>query len=250
MFEDVFLAVYLSLVSGVVLSGATSLTGVLSSAGLAFGFIAGLMIVGRWATPLLNRALRISSNEIFVVVVFACLFLLAGLGETIHVAESIGALLLGLVLGETEHGERIERLVVPFRDFFGAIFFFSFGLTVDPFSLGGAVWLALGAALLSLIGVVVAGQLAGRRAGLSGAASLNVGLTLLGRGEFSIIVAKLAHSGGLLPLIQPFAALYVLILASLAPLLAKESERVYDLSAKLLRRRAQAAGDDAAEAEV
>jgi CPA2 family monovalent cation:H+ antiporter-2 len=250
MFEDVFLAVYLSLVSGVVLSGATSLVGVLSSAGLAFGFIAGLIVVGRWATPLLNRALRISSNEVFIVVVFACLFLLAGLGETLHVAESIGALLLGLVLGETEHGERIERLVVPFRDFFGAIFFFSFGLTVDPFSLGGAVWLAIGAALLSLAGVVIAGQLAGRRAGLSGAASLNVGLTLLGRGEFSIIVAKLAQSGGLLPLIQPFAALYVLILASLAPLLAKESERVYDLSARLLRRPAQTMAEDTTEAKV
>src|SRR5439155_2671992 len=224
MYEDVFLAVYLSLLSGIVLSGASSLTGVLSSAGLALIFIVGLIILGRWATPLLNRLFRISSNEVFVIVVFACLFLLAGLGETIHVAEAIGALLLGLVLGETEHSGRMERLVVPFRDFFGAIFFFSFGLTVDPFSLGGAVWLAIGAALLSLFGVVLAGLLAGKSAGQSGATSFNVGLTLLGRGEFSIIVAKLAQSGGLLPLIQPFAALYVLILATFAPLLARESE--------------------------
>ena len=237
MYEDVFLAVYLSLLSGIVLSGASSLTGVLSSAGLALIFIVGLIILGRWATPLLNRLFRISSNEVFVIVVFACLFLLAGLGETIHVAEAIGALLLGLVLGETEHSGRMERLVVPFRDFFGAIFFFSFGLTVDPFSLGGAVWLTIGAALLSLFGVVLAGQLAGKSAGQSGATSFNVGLTLLGRGEFSIIVAKLAQSGGLLPLIQPFAALYVLILATFAPLLARESERIYTLLAKFLRRR-------------
>jgi CPA2 family monovalent cation:H+ antiporter-2 len=61
---------------------------------------------------------------------------------------------------------------------------------------------------------------------MSDATSLNVGLTLLGRGEFSIIVAKLAQSGGLAALIQPFAALYVLILATFAPLLAKESERL------------------------
>lgn len=249
MYEDVFLAVYLSLLSGIVLSGATSLAGVMSSAGLALGFIAGLMILGRWATPLLNRVLRISSNEVFVIVVFACLFLLAGLGETIHVAEAIGALLLGLVLGETEHSGRLERLVVPFRDFFGAVFFFSFGLTVDPFSLGGAVWLAIGAAVLSLFGVVLAGQLAGRRAGHSGATAFNVGLTLLGRGEFSIIVAKLAQSGGLLPLIQPFAALYVLILATFAPLLAKESERIYALLAKLLRWR-RTESEELGEAEV
>jgi monovalent cation:H+ antiporter-2, CPA2 family len=250
MYEDVFLAVYLSLLSGIVLSGATSLTGVLSSAGLALVFIVGLIGLGRWATPLLNWLLRISSNEVFVIVVFACLFLLAGLGETIHVAEAIGALLLGLVLGETEHSGRLERLAVPFRDFFGAIFFFSFGLTVDPFSLGGAVWLAIGAALLSLIGVVIAGQLAGRSAGHSGATSFNVGLTLLGRGEFSIIVAKLAQSGGLLPLIQPFAALYVLILATFAPLLAKESERIYALLERFTRRRRPVEQDEVSEAKV
>lgn len=250
MYEDVFLAVYLSLLSGIVLSGATSLKGVLSSAGLALGFIVGLIILGRLVTPLLNRLFRISSNEVFIVVVFACLFLLAGLGETIHVAEAIGALLLGLILGETEHSGRLERLVVPFRDFFGGIFFFSFGLTVDPFSLGGAVWLAIGAALLSLFGVALAGQLAGRSAGLSGATSFTIGLTLLGRGEFSIIVAKLAQSGGMLPLIQPFAALYVLILATFAPLLAKESDRIYTFLGKLRRQRQKAEKDDLAEAEM
>jgi CPA2 family monovalent cation:H+ antiporter-2 len=237
MYEDVFLAVYLSLLSGVVLSGATSVKGVLSSAGLALGFIVGLLVLGRWATPVLNRVLRISSNEVFIMVVFALLFLFSGLGETIHVAEAIGALLLGLILGETEHSARLEKLVVPFRDFFGGIFFFSFGLTVDPFSLGGAVWLSLGAALLSLIGVIVAGQLAGRVAGHAGARSFNVGLTLLGRGEFSIIVAKLAQAGGLLPLLQPFAALYVLILATFAPLLAKESEAIYEFVKKVFNRR-------------
>ena len=236
MYEDVFLAVYLSLISGIVLSGATSLGGILSSAGLALGFIVGLIVLGRWVTPLLNRLLRISSNEVFVIVVFAALFIFAGLGETIHVAEAIGALLLGLILGETEHSARLEKLVVPFRDFFGAIFFFGFGLTVDPFGLGGAVALSIGAALLSLVGVIIAGQLAGRVAGHPAATSFNVGLTLLGRGEFSIIVAKLAEAGGLLPLIQPFAALYVLILATFAPLLAKESERIYKFVERILGR--------------
>ena len=235
MYEDVFLAVYLSLLSGIILSGASSFIGVLSSAGLALGFILGFIVLGRWATPFLNWLFRISSNEVFLISVFACLFLLAGAGELIHVAEAIGALLLGLTLGETEHSGRLEKLVVPFRDLFGAVFFFSFGLSVDPFSLGGAVWLAIGAALLSLVAVIVAGQLAGRSAGLSGGTSFNVGLTLLGRGEFSIIVAKVAGVGGLLPVIQPFAALYVLILATFAPLMAKESERIYDLSMRLFK---------------
>ncbi|HEY8562167.1 MAG TPA: cation:proton antiporter [Pyrinomonadaceae bacterium] len=236
MFEDVFLAVYLSLISGIVLSGATSFAGVASSGGVALGFIVGLVVIGRWTTPLLNRLFRISSNEIFVLVVFACLFLLAGLGETIHVAESIGALLLGLILGETEHSERMERLVVPFRDFFGAIFFFGFGLSIDPFTLGSAAWLAVGAAALSLIGVTIAGLIVGRRSGLSTIGSLNTGFTLLARGEFSIIIVNLALAGGLMAVLQPFAALYVLILASVSPLLAKESERIYGLVSWLFTR--------------
>ncbi len=236
MFEDVFLAIYLALISGIVLSGASSFAGVASSGGIALGFIVGLVLIGRWATPVLNRLFRISSNEIFVIVVFACLFLLAGLGETIHVAESIGALLLGLVLGETEHSDRMERLVVPFRDFFGAIFFFGFGLSIDPFTLGGAAWLAIGAALLSLIGVTIAGLIVGKRSGLSPVGSLNTGFTLLARGEFSIIIVNLAIAGGLMAVLQPFAALYVLILASASPLLAKESERIYGLYSAIAER--------------
>jgi len=236
MFEDVFLAVYLSLISGIVLSGASSFAGVASSGGIALGFIVGLIFLGRWLTPLLNRLLKISSNEVFVIVIFAALFLLAGLGETIHVAESIGALLLGLVLGETEHSERMEKLVVPFRDFFGAIFFFGFGLSIDPFTLGGAAWLAIGAAILSLVGVTISGLIVGRRNGLSPVGSLNTGFTLLARGEFSIIIVNLALAGSLMPLLQPFAALYVLILASASPLLAKESERIYGLYSGLTKR--------------
>jgi CPA2 family monovalent cation:H+ antiporter-2 len=227
MFEDVFLAVYLSVVSGLVLSGATSVGGVALSAAGAFAFMIGLLVVGRLAVPWLNRGLRIGSGEVFLLVVSAALLLVAGFAETVHVAEAIGALLLGLVLAETEHRERIEHLVIPFRDFFGALFFFSFGLSIDPFALGGAWKVALGAVLLTLAGNYAAGLLAGRAAGLSPAASSNIGLTIVSRGEFSIVVASLAEAGGLLPVLQPFAALYVLTLAIAGPLLTRESQRVH-----------------------
>ena len=52
---------------------------------------------------------------------------------------------------------------MPFRDF--SYVFFSFGLSIDPFSLGDAVWLALGAVLLTIAGNFIAGMIAGRRAG-------------------------------------------------------------------------------------
>ncbi len=227
MFEDIFLAVYLSVVSGLVLGDATSVGSALLSILIAFGYMLLFFIAARKLPPLLNKLLDIRSNEVFIIVIFAALFFIAGFSETIHVAEAIGALLLGLVFSETEHSDRIEHLVVPFRDFFGAMFFFSFGLSIDPFSLGEAVWLALGAVILTIFGNFIAGMVAGRRAGLSHKASSNIGLTIVSRGEFSIIVANLGIAGGLSATLKPFAALYVLILAILGPLLTKESKWIY-----------------------
>ncbi|KAB2492457.1 cation:proton antiporter [Priestia endophytica] len=235
MFEDIFLAVYLSVISGLVLGDSTSITGALTSILIALGYMLLFFIIARKAPPLLNKLFNIRSNEVFIIVIFAVLFFVAGFSETIHVAEAIGALLLGLVFSETEHSERIEKLVVPFRDFFGALFFFSFGLSIDPLSLGDALWLSLGAVLLTILGNFIAGMIAGRRAGLSHKASANIGLTIVSRGEFSIIVANLGIAGGLSATLKPFAALYVLILAILGPLLTKESKHVFNFLNKIFK---------------
>ncbi|NIK78894.1 CPA2 family monovalent cation:H+ antiporter-2 [Paenibacillus castaneae] len=227
LFDDLFLAVFLSVMSGLLLGGATSIGGIIVSVGISMGYMLLFFIIARKATPLLNKLLNITSNEIFIIVVFSALFFIAGFSETLHVAEAIGALLFGLALSETEHSKRIEHLVIPFRDFFGAIFFFSFGLSIDPLTLGDAAWIAIGAVLLTIIGNLLAGMIAGRNAGLSHKASTNIGLTVMARGEFTIIVANLGIAAGLMPLLKPFSALYVLILAILGPLLTKESKPIY-----------------------
>lgn len=235
MFEDIFLAVYLSVISGLILGGGTTLASSLLSILIALGYMLTFFIIARKATPLLNKMLKITSDEVFIIVVFAALFFVAGFSEMIHVAEAIGALLLGLVFSETDQGERIEHLVVPFRDFFGAIFFFSFGLSIDPTTLLDAVWLALGAVVLTIIGNFVAGMIAGRKSGLSHKASANIGLTIVSRGEFSIIVANLGIAGGLMDILSPFSALYVLTLAILGPILTKESKHIFFLLNRIFK---------------
>ncbi|WP_454192507.1 cation:proton antiporter [Paenibacillus sp. Marseille-Q7038] len=235
LFDDLFLAVFLSVMSGLLLGGATSIGGILLSVALSMGYMLLFFVIARKGTPLLNKLLNITSNEIFIIVVFSLLFFISGFSETLHVAEAIGALLFGLALSETTHSKRIEQLVVPFRDFFGAIFFFSFGLSIDPLTLGDAAWIAVGAVVLTMIGNILAGMIAGRKAGLSHKASTNIGLTVMARGEFTIIVANLGISAGLLPILKPFSALYVLILAILGPLLAKESKHIYNGLNKLFK---------------
>lgn len=235
LFDDIFLALFLTTMSGILLAGSSSFLGIFSSVLISIGYMLLFFVIARKGAPLLNKWLNIKSDEIFIIVVFAILFFVAGFSETLHVAEAIGALLLGLVFSETEHRDRIEHLVVPFRDFFGAIFFFSFGLSIDPSTLADAFWLALGAALLTIVSNVVAGMISGRKAGLSHKASTNIGLSIMARGEFSIIVANLGVTAGLSPILTPFTALYVLILAILGPLMAKESKAVYNYLNKIFK---------------
>lgn len=235
LFDDIFLAVFLSVMSGLLLGGATSVGATLISVSISIGYMLLFFLIARKGTPILNKLLNITSSEIFIIVVFSSLFFIAGFSETLHVAEAIGALLFGLALSETEHSKRIEHLVVPFRDFFGAIFFFSFGLSIDPLALGDAAWMALGAIVLTIICNFVAGMLAGRNAGLSHKASTNIGLTIMARGEFTIIVANLGIAGGLAPILKPFSALYVLVLAILGPLLTKESKHIYKVLNKIFK---------------
>lgn len=78
-------------------------------------------------------------------------------------------------------------------------------------------------------------MISGRKAGLSHKASSNIGLTIVSRGEFSIIVANLGLMGGLMPILKPFTAVYVLILAIMGPLLTRESKTIYLFLNKLFK---------------
>lgn len=233
LFDDLFLAVFMSIMSGVLLGDTSSPLGVIVSVLISMGYMLLFFIIARKGPPILNRLLNITSNEVFIIVVFAVLFFVAGFSEKLHVAEAIGALLLGLALSETEHAHRIAQMVIPFRDFFGALFFFSFGLSIDPYSLLDAVWLALGAVLITIVSNYIAGLVSGKQAGLSVKSSTNIGLTIMARGEFTIIVAALGVSAGLNPVLQPFSALYVLIMAVIGPIIAKQSKLVYTGLAKI-----------------
>ncbi|GAB1156325.1 MULTISPECIES: cation:proton antiporter [Paenibacillus] len=236
MFDDLFIAIHISILTGLVLSGATSFLSVLLVSLSAMLFIVLFLIIGRKSIKYIDKALNIKSSELFLLTVMTLLFLVAGFSETLHVAEAIGALMMGLVLGESRHANRIEHQVMPFKDFFGAIFFFSFGLTIEPSSLGGAVGMTIIAVILTIASNYGAGMIAGRMSGMTPKASLKVGFTLVSRGEFSIIMANIGKAGGLMVSIQSFAVLYVLILAVLGPILTKEAPWIYGQYERLRNR--------------
>jgi len=233
MGEDVILVLYIAVVSGLVLYGTESIAAASSSLVIAVIFVALLLTLGRYFAQRLNSWLGRLSEEAFLLTIFAALFLVAGLAESLGLAEALGALLMGLVIAEAGHTPRMQRLAFPFRDFFGAFIFFSFGLSIDPLTLGSAIGLALVAAALTIVGNFVAGMIAGRATKLPAAAGASIGLTIISRAEYSIVMATIARTAGLLPFIQPFTALYVLILSIVGPILTKESDRIYGLGNKI-----------------
>ena len=164
MFDDIFLAVYLSVVSGLVLGGATSFVGALTSILIAVGYMLLFFVVARKATRFLNKMLDISSNEIFIIVIFAILFFVAGFSETIHVAEAIGALLLGLVFLKQsiviELNSSLFRFVISLE-----LYSFQLRFKYRPIFTWRSSVVGIRAVFITLIGNFTAGMVAGVKSG-------------------------------------------------------------------------------------
>ncbi|MEN2419232.1 cation:proton antiporter [Streptomyces rimosus] len=220
--EDIFLALYLAALQPVI-SGADSPASAAVDAGKAFGFLLLLAVVARWGTTVIGKLIATKDNELLVISFLGAAVFVAGVSEWFGVADAIGAFMVGLMLGSTSSGKRIMELVHPLRDAFGAIFFFVFGLSIDPGDLPSVVWPVLIAVALTLVMNVVAGLVAARIYGFGPGPAANIATALLARGEFALILATMAAGAGLDERLAPFIAGYVLILAVLGPLAAGRS---------------------------
>ena len=221
--EDLFLALYLALLAPVLGSADGPAEAALEFA-TAFAFLVALVTFARFGHGLAGRLVASRDDELLTISFLGFAVLVAGVAAELGVSDAIGAFLAGLVLAETVVAGRIERLVLPLRDAFAALFFFTFGLTIDPADAGAVAVPVAVAVLLSVVLNLAAGLIAARVEGLDRLAAANVGFTILGRGEFSLILATLGVAAGLDERIGPFVALYVLVLAVLGPVLASRSE--------------------------
>ena len=223
--EDVFLALYLAILQPI-LAGTDDVTQAFLLFGRGFAFLLALALVARFGARWVGRLIHANDDELLTVLFVGLGITVAGLAEEIGVSAAIGAFMVGLIVAETTLKPRVERLVLPLRDAFAAVFFFAFGLTIDPAAIGGVAGPVAAAVALTLVLNVVAGLMSARSFGFGREAAANVGLTILGRGEFSLILATLAAAAGLETRLGAFIGLYVLALALIAPLLASRSTRL------------------------
>lgn len=223
--DDIFLALYLAALQPV-LSGADSPAAGALQAAKAFGFLLVLAAVARWGTGIVGRIIATRDNELLVVSFLGAAVLVAGVAEEFGVADAIGAFMVGLVLGSTTSGDRIRGLVHPLRDAFGAIFFFAFGLAVDPGDFPTVMVPVLVAVLLTITANLLSGVFTARLYGFGAEPAARIATTLVARGEFALILATMAAAAGLDGRLAPFIAGYVLLLAVLSPLASGRSSLV------------------------
>src|SRR5690606_19691258 len=107
MFDDLFIGMHISFLSGLIVIVGTSVMAVLLTSLMALGFILSFLILGRKLVPFIDRVLHEKSSELFILLVFSLLFVIAGFSETIHVAEAIGALMAGLVFADSKYIKKI-----------------------------------------------------------------------------------------------------------------------------------------------
>ncbi|WP_245679310.1 cation:proton antiporter [Actinomadura hibisca] len=223
--EDVFLALYLALLQPI-LGDAHGFGEAAAEFGKALAFLLVLVIAARYGARWIGKLVDLKDDELVVVTFVGLAVLTAGIAEEFGVSDAIGAFMVGLILGATRHAPRIRQLVHPLRDAFGAIFFFAFGLSIDPGDLASVALPVLAAVLLTVVLNMSAGLLAGRLHGFGRTASANVALTVLSRGEFALVLASMAAAAGLDARLAPFIAGYVLVLAVAGPLAATRSEHI------------------------
>ncbi len=137
VFEDLVVAFMLGLAAAG--GGGAPETLVLLAKALAF-ITAGLA-ASRWLAKPIDRFLDRLPLEFFLLAVFGFLIGLAAIADELGLSEAIGALMAGIVLSETTVRDQIEERFFSFRDIFAALFFFTFGLSVDLTALSDVGWL-------------------------------------------------------------------------------------------------------------
>ncbi len=221
--EDLVMAIYLPIV-GVLIVGkpfsdaAVAILFALVAVGVA------LVLAIRFG-HMVTRALDATSSELLLFGVLGLTLLAGGLTERVKVSAAVAAFLVGVALSD-QVAERGRHLLEPIRDVFGGLFFVYFGLQVDARHLAGVLGPAVLLAVVGAATKIATGWWAARRDGVGVRGAVRAGLTLVPRGEFSIVIAGLALTAGTAGDLGSLAVAYVLVLAIVGSLLVEYADRI------------------------
>ena len=156
-------------------------------------------LVGIYVIPsFLKWARKYLTDEILLLVAIGLCFGMVTLASFAGFSSALGAFVMGSILSETIEGEHISKLVTGIKDLFGAIFFVSVGMMVDP-QVIAQHWLPiLILTIVTVIGMTLFGSLGALVAGRGLNTAVHTGFSLAQLGEFSFIIAGLGVSLGVM----------------------------------------------------
>ena len=193
---------------------------------LVLWFVVGIFVL----PPLLRSMRKFINNETLLIVSLGLCCAMAVISTQAGFSSAFGAFVMGSILAETVEAEKIIRLVEPVKNLFGAVFFVSVGMLVDPSVL---VEYALPIAVLVVtivVGQAVAGSFSFLISGQTLRSAMQCGFSMAQIGEFSFIIASLGLSLGVIgDFLYPVVVAVSVITTFLTPYMIRASAPCYNI---------------------
>ena len=226
--EDLFAVLMLVLLSSLAMGNVEGMD-LLFSIGKLLFFLIIWFLVGVYVLPtFLTKVKDFLNDETLLVVSMGLCFSMAIFSVICGFSLELGAFVMGSILAGTMFAEKMEKVVKPVKDLFGAVFFISVGMMVDPSILVSYWWQILILAVVVIVGMIFFGSLGMLVTGQTLRVAIESGFTLTQVGEFSFIIAALGMSLGVLePSLYPIIVAVSVITIFTTPYFVKMSQPAY-----------------------
>lgn len=234
--EDILAIVMMVMLAAIAGGGGAGSGEMLMSVLKIVFFLVLWFVVGIFIIPYFLRSVRkLVNNETLLVVALGLCCLMAVVSTAVGFSSAFGAFVMGSILAETIEAEKIVRLVEPVKNLFGAIFFVSVGMLVDPKILVEYAVPILVLVLTILIGQSIFGSAGFLLSGQSLKSAMRCGFSMAQIGEFSFIIASLGLTLGVIGVfLYPVVVAVSVITTFLTPYMIRAAEPAYNVLEKRL----------------
>lgn len=201
---------------------------------LALWFIMGIFLL----PTLLKKAKNLINDETLLILSIGLCLGMVILATKVGFSAELGAFIMGSIFAETTSAEKVEHIIKPVKDLFGAVFFISVGMMIDPAAMIEYKWPVLIVTLLTVFGKLFSTTLGAILSGQTLKQSVQVGMSMAQIGEFAFIVATLGLNLGVISnFLFPVAVGASAITTFTTPYLIKYSEPFYNFLLRILPQR-------------
>jgi monovalent cation:H+ antiporter-2, CPA2 family len=198
---------------------------------LALWFLAGIFLLPTF----LKKAKKFLDDEALLILSIGLCLGMVVVATQVGFSAELGAFIMGSIMAETTSAEKVEHIIKPVKDLFGAVFFVSVGMMIDPQAIVEYKWPVLWITLLTLFGKMFSTTVGALLSGQPLKQSVQVGMSMAQIGEFAFIVATLGLSLGVIsPFLFPVAVGASAVTTFTTPYLIKFSEPFYNLLIKVI----------------